>query len=392
MKLGARRQRLDERLTAFRELWHPQPFREIRPAWCEAWPALADELLALPDEAVAHLNDDGDAALAWLARHLPEVDEIRVLAQLPACLTTELPDYGPHWAWEIPGRKRAQIEAFAAAAAGSGKPVFDWCGGKGHLGRLLALHWEVKATSLDIDPTLCAEGRELARRVAVEHDFMVADALAAGERLGSGHHLVALHACGDLHRTAVRAAAEGGVAALDVAPCCYYRGVEESYRPLAAGTTLNLSRDDLRLAVTETVTASPRQARRRDRDMAWKLGFDALRRAVTENPGYKPFKPVPNDWFLGSFDDFIAAMARREGLALPASLRANDFEARGWQRQREFMRLSIVRHAFRRAIEIWLALDLAVHLEARGYEVNLSTFCPRQLTPRNLLLSARRAA
>ncbi|MBS1191805.1 MAG: hypothetical protein H6R10_3597 [Rhodocyclaceae bacterium] len=389
MRLAERRLRLDVGLAAFRDLWHPQPFREIRPAWCERWPALAAELLALPDETVRHLNDDGGASLAWLARHLPEAGEIGALTELPACAAQRLPDLGPHWAWEIPGRKRAQIEAFAAAAARSGKEVFDWCGGKGHLGRLLALQWGARATSLDIDPALCAEGRELAQRAGVDHEFLVADALAAGEQLSDRHHVVALHACGNLHRTAIRAAAERGLAALDVAPCCYHRGVEEAYRPLAAGASLQLSRDDIRLAVTETVTASPRQAWRRDRDMAWKLGFDALRRAVT-GEGYRPFKPVPPAWFSGSFEQFIGAMARREGLALPPSFNADEFERRGWQRQREVMGLSVVRHAFRRAIEVWLALDLAAHLESGGYEVGLGTFCPRQLTPRNLLLSARR--
>jgi len=67
----------------------------------------------------------------------------------------------------------------------------------------------------------------------------------------------------------------------------------------------------------------------------------------------------------------------------------SEFEANGWRRQREVMRLSIVRHAFRRALEVWLALDLAVYLKNRGYVVELGSFCERQLTPRNLLISAQ---
>ena len=67
-----------------------------------------------------------------------------------------------------------------------------------------------------------------------------------------------------------------------------------------------------------------------------------------------------------------------------------EFERAGWQRLREVMRYSIVRHAFRRALEIWLVLDAAVHLEKSGYSVSLSSFCERTLTPRNLLISARR--
>lgn len=390
MILAERQRRLDAALAAFRGLWHPQPFREIRPAWCERWPALTAEILALADDAASHFADDGAAALRLLARHVPEAAEIVPLAEIPACATAPLPDYGPHWAWEIPGRKRAQIEAFAAAAERGGEAVLDWCGGKGHLGRLLALHWRLPATSLEIDAALCAEGEELARRAGVRHGFVVADALAASDALRPGQHAVALHACGELHRSLIRRSAAAGVAALDVAPCCYYRGVEECYQPLSAGLATLLTRDDTRLAVTETVTAAPRQARRRDLEMAWKLGFDAWRRAETGMAEYKPFKPVPPAWFAGGFEHFIRRMAEREGLALPAAFAPGEFERQGWRRQREVMRLSIVRHAFRRPLEIWLALDLAAHLEDSGYAVRLGTFCERRLTPRNLLLSARR--
>lgn len=388
--LGSRRRELDACLVKFHALWHPQPFREARPAWCETWPALAAELLALPDEALEPLADRGDLALQFLERHLPEVALIAPLVQLPVCPASVLPDLGSHWAWEIPGRKRTQIEAFAAAAAPSGRAVFDWCGGKGHLGRFLARHWQVPTTSLDIDPTLCAAGAALSQRVGVAHDFVVDDALAAGDRVGSDHHLVALHACGELHRTAIRAGAQAGVAALEVAPCCYHRGVEKNYQPLASGTHLILTRDDLRLAVTETVTASPRQARRRDRDMAWKLGFDALLQAETGDGIYRSFKPLPPAWLADNFEVFIQHIAEREGLTLPPHFRAGEFEAKGWQRQKEVMRLSVVRYAFRRPLEIWLALDLVASLENRGYEVSLGTFCAREITPRNLLISARR--
>ncbi|MBF1166462.1 MAG: methyltransferase, partial [Dechloromonas agitata] len=74
-RLAERRQRLDALLLACRSLWHAQPFRELRPAWCETWPALTDELLALPDATVVALNDDCEAALAYLARHLQELAE-----------------------------------------------------------------------------------------------------------------------------------------------------------------------------------------------------------------------------------------------------------------------------------------------------------------------------
>jgi hypothetical protein len=390
VNLSDRRQRLEVLLRSFQPLWHAQPFREMRPEWCERWPALAAELLALPDDAVTHLNDDMPAALAFLARDIPELGDLQALTTIPACQVSALGQHGTRWAWGIPGRKQSQIEAFAAASRPGGDSVLDWCGGKGHLGRLLALEWSAPVHTLEIDAALCDEGERLAGKAAVDHRFWRRDALTVTDWPRSGQHAVALHACGDLHRRLLTQGCAAGVSRFDVAPCCYYRGVDKLYAPLRGQSGLMLTRDDIRLAVTETVTASPRLARQRDREMAWKLGFDAFRREHSGD-SYKTFKPVPAAWFRASFGEFLHRMAVREGLpAWMVDRSAGRIEAQGWGRQREVMRLSIVRHAFRRALEVWLVLDLAGYLESRGYAVDIGTFCPRQLTPRNLLISARR--
>lgn len=389
MRLAERQRELDTGLLSFRDLWHPQPFREIRPDWCEQWPALTDELLALPEASVAYLNDDLPAALSLLAKHVPAVAAIAALSELPAMPQQALAERAKHWAWEIPGRKREQIEAFAAATGNSSQPVLDWCGGKGHLGRLLGLTWQTPVHTLEIDAGLCDAGSALAHRAGVMQEFVLADAMETSSWPQSGQHAVALHACGELHRRLIKRGAAKAVGRFDVAPCCYYRGVAERYQPLSNGLRLSLSRDDTRLAVTETVTASARETRKRDRALAWKLGFDAWRRQVS-GKAYRTFKPVPESWMRAEFADFLLKMAEREGLALPSAGISDEFEAQGWQRRHDLMRLSIVRHAFRRAIEVWLVLDLAVYLEEAGYAVNLGSFCERHLTPRNLLISARR--
>lgn len=389
MRAAAHRRQLDTALLAWRQLWHPQPFREARPAWCEQWPALTAALLALSDADAAHLNDDAPAALRWLAAYLPEVDGLLPLIDIPVAENTPPSVPGERWAWEIPGRKRAQIEAFASAVQPGGAGVIDWCGGKGHLGRLLGLAWQQPVHTLEIDAALCADGEQLAGRIGLDHRFLERDALAVADWPRPGQQAVALHACGNLHRRLVEHGAGAGVARFDVAPCCYYRGVDTHYQPLSAGGQLQLSRDDTRLAVTETVTASPRLTRQRDHGIAWKLAFTAWREQVG-GVAYKTFKPVPAPWLRGSFADFLANMAVREGLPAPDQRHLDAIEAAGWQRLREVLRLSIPRHAFRRALELWLVLDLADYLGERGYEPSLSTFCDRQLTPRNLLLTARR--
>ena len=266
--------------------------------------------------------------------------------------------------------------------------MIDWCGGKGHLGRLLAAQWQVPVHTLEIDAALCAEGAALANRQRLSHEFLNIDALTAADWPKRGQHAVALHACGDLHRRLIAQGADVGVARFDVAPCCYYRGVTSTYQALSGNLHTALTRDDVRLAVTETVTASARLTVQRDKEMAWKLGFDAYRRA-SAGAQYQNFKPVPAVWFRGSFNEFLVLMADRQGLPQPSAGISGEFEAAGWRRHGEVMRLSIVRHAFRRALEVWLALDLAVFLENRGYAVELGSFCERQLTPRNLLISAR---
>lgn len=390
MSPGEQQRQLEGLLRHYRDCWHPQPFRELRPDWCHAYPALTADLLALDQSGLEALSADNDAALAWLTPYLPELGELRSLIRLAQAPAAPVSAAGERWAWEIPGRKRAQIEAFAASARCCGQPVVDWCGGKGHLGRLLAGQWGQTVHTLEIDAVLCAAGERLASRQAAGQHFVVADALATTAWPQPGQHAVALHACGDLHRRLLQRGVVQGVRRFDVAPCCYHRGVGDFYQPLSSGSGLALTRDDVRLAVTETVTASPRLARRRDREMAWKLGFDAYRHALSA-AAYQNFKPVPSVWFAGDFSGFLQRMAVREGLAVPVDADCAQWELAGWQRHREVMRLSLPRQAFRRALEIWLVLDLAVYLEQQGYAVNLQSFCDQRLTPRNLLISAERA-
>ncbi|KPY93142.1 Uncharacterized protein ALO94_01003 [Pseudomonas syringae pv. spinaceae] len=50
-----------------------------------------------------------------------------------------------------------------------------------------------------------------------------------------------------------------------------------------------------------------------------------------------------------------------------------------------------MRNLFRRALEVWLVLDRAMYVQEQGYRVSVGTFCESQLTPRNLLILARKS-
>lgn len=388
MHLSRRYAALDEVLMRHAPLWRALPFREARPAWCGQWQELAANLLALEDSEVEALAADNGALVREIARFLPQMAELAELIALPRREEDALPSLGAHFSWEIPGRKAQQIRAFAAALGPVTHPVLEWCGGKGHLGRFLGATWGVAVATLERDGLLCAEGERLARRAGVGQEFRVEDALdRAALARASGQHAVALHACGDLHLALVRGARAAGLAALDVAPCCYYRTIEEPVAVLAGGG-FRPQREDLRLAVRDTVTASRREVGLRRQEMAWKSAFVHWRSSLA-GEGYRSFKPVPDAWLRNGFEEFCRLLAQREGLAAPATGDLAGLEQLGWHRAREVERLSLLRLAFRRPLEIWLALDRALCLAGQGYEVRVAEFCPRPLTPRNILISAR---
>ena len=385
--LLARRAGLERLLNAHDGLWRPAPFHVAEPAWCARYPDLAAHWLALSDARVAALADDNRALIAGVAEYIPALAELADLIALPR-LTQPLPLATPHSSRHIPGRKQAQIEAFAGALGPVTGPVLEWCAGKGHLGRLLAGRWRQPVLSLELDAQLCAQGQALAERAGAVQSFRSGDALApATAPLLAGRHAVALHACGELHLALLRGAVAQAAPALDLAPCCYYRIAQAEYRPLNPDAGLVLSRDELHLAVTETATAGARDRRLRDQAQAWKLAFLEWRASRGVDRGVT-FKPVPSGWYGAGFADWLTRLADRE--ALPAPLDSDAWEARGWQRLARVRRLELARLVFRRPLELWLALDRALYLARHGYRVGLAEFCDRALTPRNLLISARR--
>lgn len=385
-----RLQRLDQLLCDSAWLWRPQPFKTSRPAWGATLSVLADELLALSDQQVTLFSNDPDLLGRWLTPHLPQLAELQALTHLAETHPQPF-DPGPHFANGIRGRKWQQIRAFAGAIEQRPGSLLEWCGGKGHLGRLLARRDGVRVTTLDHDPQLCRDGERLARREAVGQQFMVADLLQLGvEKWITAERAVALHACGELHRNLVRAGAARRLETIAIAPCCYAKGSGEHYRPFTPNLQLTLTAEDLRLAVTDTATAAGREVRQRDREMAWKLVYDRLRREATGEEGYRPFRPIDRQWLRLDIAGFCRQLALREGVTLAGSYDWPALERQGWQRQREVMRLSLLRGAFRRAIEVWLLLDMACYLEGKGYRVTLEQFCGRALTPRNILLQAQR--
>ena len=155
---------------------------------------------------------------------------------------------------------------------------------------------------------------------------------------------------------------------------------------------LLLRADDRRTAVQETVSAGQRLQRRRRRTQSWQLGFDLLQRELRGVDGYIPLPVVGTAALERGFADYCRAAAAIKQIDLPAGLDFDRYERVGEERFRAVTALDIVRHQFRRLLELWLVLDRAEFLVENGFRVAVGEFCPRRLTPRNLLIQAVRSA
>lgn len=382
--IAQRLARLDAMLETHVWLWRYEPYKLEQPSWCASRPRLAADLLRLDDAEVDRLTADGGALVGLIARSIPSVGDLPALLELPQSECHRLPAAGPHAMRDVPGRKAAQIECFAAAIRHAGAPLVEWCAGKGHLGRRLALATDRAVTSLEIDARLCEQGRVLAQRAGARSQrFVTVDVLGpfAHGRLRE-HQAVALHACGDLHGALLRRAVEEGATAVYLAPCCYHKSADAA-QPWSGETRLVPTRDELRLSVSDAVTAAPREIRARRQQAAWLLGLRTIAGEMRET--------MPKASGAGAtFREYCEQTAAQSGVALPPGIDWTRAEREAFALEQRVRRLALPRLAFRRALELWLAFGRARRLEQHGYHVSVSTFCARALTPRNVLIAAER--
>ncbi|HWV10923.1 MAG TPA: methyltransferase [Pseudomonas sp.] len=386
-------QALDAFLLEHQALWKPRSFIHRELPWERDHPQLSQWLRSrsLQDAEHAH-NTPHDLPAP---QPFPQLAEQALrLSQVGPLAQHALPAVSPRASVDVPGRKWQQILAFAGSTQFS-RPVdhwLDWCAGKGHLGRVLVQNGQ-SLTCLDYQAELVVSGQRLSQKlgIAAQHrqqDVMAAD---AGTYLLPHHAPVALHACGDLHVRLMHLASRTGCTQLAIAPCCYNRTEAPSYLTLstaASASQLTLSRDDLGLPLSETVTAGARVRRQRDLSMTRRLAFDVLQRELRGIDEYLPTPSLPPAWLDKDLATYCADLAKLKGLPTPSPRDWQTLEAEGWQRLAEVRNLELLRALFRRPLEVWLLLDRALYLQEQGYTVQLGQFCDYSLTPRNLLLLA----
>lgn len=393
-------QQLDAWLYQHQALWHSQPFSTPEPEWANHHPALAAWLEQRDDTSCQQYEQQPDALIEPLSRWLPSLAQRQALLAAPVM---EGPDCSlpESLAKAMPGRKRQQAGAFVGALLPLQSSVFDWCCGSGHLARTLAhnlnntpaAHAHRSVTGLEWDQALVQKGNQLAAASGDAVQIKQQDVMQLGDFWPLEPHGVALHACGDLHRQLIRQAIHQHLPRLSFSPCCYHLTDQPHWQPLSkqAQNSLlkGLDRTLLRLAVQETVTAPERVTRQRHQLNLWRLAFDGLQRQLRGQNHYLPLPSVSPTLLQGSFTDFCRWAANEKQLALPTVIDEQNWLAYGKKRLQQVQRHELLRHLFRRPLELWLVLDYLLALQETGYQVRLGTFCDRQLTPRNLLIDAK---
>lgn len=369
------------------------------PGWVIDNPGLAQWLERMDEAACKRFEDDPGQLAGEIQEWIPRAVDYPVLTGVPdlqpgseAVTSATLAEQE---ATDMPGRKRLQAGALCAALSPIAHPGIDWCCGKGHLARTLTRHSGLPVTGFEWNPALVEDGNGLAHRFGDPVALQRLDVMAHDLPWPDEVHATALHACGDLHRKLVRDVIRLRLPRLSFSPCCYHLTGGGAYQPLsgrarACQPGLGLSRDELRLAVQETVTAPLRVREQTELVRQWRLGFDGLQRELRGEDTYLPLPPHPSRLMREGFEMFSRWAADKKSLELPGQVDWVHWERSGQVRSRQVRRYELVRHLFRRPLELWLVLDYAMALEEAGYRVRVGTFCERALTPRNLLVDAVR--
>lgn len=387
--------RLDQLLNRYSLLWMAEPFhlsRESDVAWQHEYSGLYQWLSELSVEQIQAYKSDNEKLSRAIKAVFPTATELLSLCQIEPLTHSEL-TITANMTSGIPGRKLSQIQAMGVFALSNhkGSEWLEWCSGKGYLGRILTSQSQQPVTSFEWQESLCLSGQADADKNKLKMHFVQGDALSDSARavFNPQQHAVALHACGDLHVKLLQNATEAGNRAITISPCCYHLTENSHYLPLsdeAKSSCLKLSRQALRIPLQETVTGGERVIRHRQQEMVFRLGLDSMLTEELNHQGYMPIPSIKKSELSNGFAYLCRWAAKKKQFMLSDQIDFDYWEKKGLERFWLMERLSLIQQLFRRPLEVWLALDKGLFLQQQGYQVQVGEFCPRAVTPRNILI------
>lgn len=351
---------------------------------------IVEHLQALSAKQIDELKQDPQSARAFFAQWLPDILACQNWAPVTHISSEKVAQIDG-----IPGRKLDQIHHFTRLASKNSEPLpwLEWCAGKGYLGQQLAASSGQAVTSLEFQASLCQQGQKLALQRQLPMTFHQCDVLSAqaSQHVVAKQHAVALHACGDLHQRLIELAVTNRTQAVSIAPCCYHLTAQKTYLPLSAAAKhhdLCLTREELRIPLTSTVTGGERVRRLRQQEMTFRLGFDRILRQHFGRCDYTPVPSIKKSLLQAGFEDFCRWGLEQKALTLTSSVDWSYYQAMGEHAFWQMERYDLLQQVFKSPLECWLVYDKALYLSESNYQVEVLRFCDEKITPRNYLIRA----
>jgi hypothetical protein len=366
------------------------------PIWATQFSALWAALQKVDTLQISEFKRNDEALLDYLGSIDPSLEKYHQWVDVKSLDTGRVRPIDETVCVGMPGNKRIQIERLIAQlpSAREQESWVEWCAGKGYLGRGIASLTGQHVTSLEWQSSLVKAGQSYSDSHSLDMQFYQQDVFDSNSTTLHVHghnHCVALHACGDLHVELIRLASQRLPKSVSIAPCCYHLIRGDHYVPLSRvgkNTDLKLDRPALRVPLQQTVTGGARVSRHRQQEMSFRLGFDELLRAELSFNEQTTVPSIKKSLLDEGFQHFCEWAANKKSFELPCDVDFDYYLEKGTQRFWHMERLSLAQQLFQRPLEMWLALDKCLYLEEKGYEVKLTEFCSREVTPRNLLIQA----
>ncbi len=400
MKLTETFNELSLVLNQYRAYWHFVPFDVLSHS---DWPWQNDELNQWLEQIdsglVKAIDSDYDLQKQYFAGYFPKLFELLDSISVAPMLSKReniSAQLNSDFKKGIGQRKWQQICLLSQGLAELKLPVTEWCAGKGHLGRVLARQHNQAVVSIEWQQPLCQKGTELAEKFELDQRFIHANVLKDTRTLISkNQHVVALHACGDLHLNLLSRVAQVKPERLTLSPCCYHLTQAQTYQPqseLGQSSDLKIDKSILKLAIKAQLAPDDKVTQDRRNAVARRLAYQAIRADITGEQSYRSLPSLNKSILTCEFSDFVKWALSHQTIQISDEqfnqLDFNYYLNIGHQLAFKAQKLELVRHLFRRALELWLVMDKALYLGELGYQVSLNEFCKPDITPRNLLIEA----
>ena len=380
---------------------YPEPFHGYPMEWIEELRGFQkkEDVIRLEKKDVFDLIENPS-----LINFYREIQNLSILPQ--AEIYPPMPEDPNTWLYIIP-KKKHEIKKLAPHIhhlylAHRPDEIVDIGGGIGLLAQTLNNNYNLKVTTLDMDPVLQKTGKDRhdenfrnPENKVQYRNIKVSSAGEFSELLKKKVIPIGLHTCGRLALDIIRTSSDMKVPALVNFGCCYLT--------LDKGDDVqnisSFARDSDPLWMNKfALTLSCRAHRKMDeKDYDLKLKVKFYRYAIhillhdKYNQNFLSLGNSSPKLYDEDFGTYAYEQFRRIKLEPKHSIEElNTFFSSPELKLmiERMLAAGLIRNALGRLLEIYLLLDRAIYLEEQGYQVKVQEFFDEELSPRNIGITA----